>query len=142
MLTFILHSRYNCKYWLHWLVLSIYLSHNYDFFMALQSEPQWKQFFANVGIIDDAISTTYARLFVDNRINKSSLSHMDKDTLTKLGVTVIGHRLSILNHTRVGKTSHPHSMPAVTKASFSTKLITLTPEMTHPQFRKFKLIGM
>ena len=36
--------------------------------------------------------TTYAKLFKDNDFNEQSLAGLDKETLTEMGITVIGHR--------------------------------------------------
>ena len=66
--------------------------------MALrQTEPQWKEFFATAGISDDAQQTAYAQAFVTNGLTETSIPQLDKDTLIELGITSIGHRLSILN---------------------------------------------
>ena len=40
-----------------------------------------------------------------NGVTGSSLSQLDKETLTELGVTVIGHRLSLLNAIKNAVTS-------------------------------------
>ena len=107
--------------------------------MALQTEVQWKEFFRTASISDDATSTTYAKAFFDNGFSELSLPQLDRDTLTAVGVTSIGHQLAILQHIKNGQsgstTTPTHN--SVTKASVSAKLSTLTHEMTKPQFRKF-----
>ena len=103
--------------------------------MALQTEPQWKSFFTAAGITTAATLDTYAKAFVDNQVTENSLSQLDKDALTELGITTIGHRLSILHAIKERVSS---SRPTA-KASVTAKLTPLSSDMTHPQFR---LAGM
>ena len=63
--------------------------------MALQTEAQWKEFFTTASI-SEAASTTYAKTFVDNGFSELSLALLDKATLSEVGITSIGHQLSIL----------------------------------------------
>ena len=64
--------------------------------MALQTEAQWKQFFHSAKITDDTVTTNYAKIFMDNEFTELSLDGLDKETLNEIGITVVGHRLSIL----------------------------------------------
>ena len=112
------------------LILTVYL---FDFNMALQTEPQWKSFFTAAGITTAATLDTYAKAFVDNQFTENRLSQLDKDALTELGITTIGHRLSILHAIKERVSS---SRPTA-KASVTAKLTPLSSDMTHPQFRKF-----
>ena len=90
--------------------------------MALQTEAQWKVFFQTAGISEDETSSTYAKTFKDNGLTETSVPQLDKDTLTELGVTVIGHRLSILQWARTLQQT-PSVRPAtVAKASVTAKL--------------------
>ena len=66
--------------------------------MALRTNAEWKAFFQALGITDDAVSQTYADAFVAGSITEVTLPHLDKATLTELGITVIGHRLLVRNH--------------------------------------------
>ena len=105
--------------------------------MALQTEAQWKEFFKTSGITDDAASTTYAKSFVVNGFNEHSLPQLDKETLTEVGITMIGHKLAIIQ--RASKHTSPSAeSTTVAKASVTAKLSTLTLEMTRPQYRKFQ----
>ena len=115
-----------------------HLSHSSRFFMALQTEAQWKLFFQGARI-NDYLSTTYAKTFVDNGFSELSLSQLDKDTLIELGITTIGHRLSILQCAK-GRGATPTTAPSapVAKASVTAKLTTITHEMTTQQFRKLQ----
>ena len=106
--------------------------------MALRrTEPQWKEFLTSAGITDDAACTTYAQAFVTNGLTETSIPQLDKETLTELGVTTIGHRLSILNLVKSSGTIPLSVATPVAKASVTAKLSELSPDMTHPQFRKF-----
>ena len=107
--------------------------------MALRTEAQWKEFFQSATITDDAVSTDYAKTFTQNSLTELSLEGLDKDTLTELGITVVGHRLSILQCVRKKQQSQqPVTSHSSAKASVTAKLPELTHEMTQPQFRKFQ----
>ena len=117
--------------------------------MALQrvgNEAEWTTFITNAGITDAAKVTAYAKSFVDNGLNETSLPQLDKATLVELGVDVIGHRMSLLtakDNFNVGAASMdtPRATiaPTSAKATVNAKLPTLSPNMTRPQFRKFKI---
>ena len=108
--------------------------------MALRrSEPEWKEFMQSAGITDDERATTYAQKFVEQNLTELSIPALDKETLTELGITAIGDRLSILNLAKASTATIPatRNTPS-TKATVHTKLSTVTLDMTHPQFRKFE----
>ena len=107
--------------------------------MALQTEPQWKEFFQSVGITDDEVSTRYAQSFVGEHITEAALPHLDKATLVELGVTVIGHRTLLLGKIKTDYATTPTQTRA--KASVIAKLPTLTSEMTHAHTANFLMIG-
>ena len=62
----------------------------------LVDEPSWKQFFLDIEI-PETKSTTYASLFARNRITDKTLSSLTVDHLQKLGVTILGDQLAILD---------------------------------------------
>ena len=105
--------------------------------MALRTDAQWKTFFQSAKITDEPKLSDYAKIFVDNSLTELSLEGLDKETLTELGITVVGDRLSIL---QCARNRQPPTTPSTTvaKASVTAKLSTLTHEMTQPQFRKFQ----
>ena len=108
--------------------------------MALRTEPQWKEFLKTAGITNDAKLTTYSKGFVDNGCNEHSLTELDKDSLTEIGVDLLGHRLAILKLAAASK-NQERTLPrptTVAKASVTAHLTTLTLEMTSPQYRKFQ----
>ena len=106
--------------------------------MALQTEAQWKGFFTAAGI-DDTASATYAKSFKDNGCNQHSLPPLNQDALTTLGVTMLGHKLAILQcASKYDSTPSQPQPTTVAKASVTAHLSTLTLEMTRPQFRKFE----
>ena len=98
----------------------------------LQTDKQWREFFPSPGITDDAVKTTYAQAFVTGGITEVTLPHLDKATLTELGVNVIGHRLLIMNHIKTSTET-----AASTKATVNAQLTTLTSDMTQSQYRQF-----
>ena len=121
--------------------------------MALQSDPEstWKKFFLDAGVGSEELRARYTTTFIENGITAASLPLLDKETLIELGVDIIGHRLGILNLAKPIQTAITPGPPQIaqilqstpptptSKASVSAKLPTLTSEMTHPQFRKFKI---
>ena len=105
--------------------------------MALLTEARWEDFFRSASITDEAAST-YAKAFLDNGFSKLSLPLLDKDTLKDVGITTIGHQLSIIQHVKSLSPPTSARTNTVAKASVSAKLSTITHEMTKPQFRKFQ----
>ena len=93
------------------------------------------------GISDDARATRYAQAFVQHNITELSIPALDKDTLTELGVTAIGDRLSILTLTKTTSATATQATSKIpsTKATEQTKISTVTMDMTHhPEFQKFE----
>ena len=103
--------------------------------MALQSEEEWRQFFQEIGIPAEQASQ-YARIFAENRITDALLSELDKPTLKELGITSIGHILSILKYSKPTEETKQAIIESKSKAP-SIKPPKITSEMTKPQFRKF-----
>ena len=93
--------------------------------MALQTEAQWKEFFTTASI-PEAASQTYAKAFFDNGFSELSLPLLDKQTLTEVGITVIGHQLSILQCAKSRTNNTTSITQSSSKASVNTKLMTLT----------------
>uniref|UniRef100_A0A8C0HX25 SAM domain-containing protein n=1 Tax=Balaenoptera musculus TaxID=9771 RepID=A0A8C0HX25_BALMU len=56
---------------------------------------EWIQFFKEAGF-PPGPAVNYAVMFVDNRIQKSTLLHVNKEVMNELGVTVAGHITAIL----------------------------------------------
>ena len=98
----------------------------------LVTEAQWKHLFTSLSF-NDATSTTYAQAFVAANVTDNVLPQLDKETLTELGVTSVGHRLTLLKHV---KSLTP--TPSTTKTTVQTQLTKLTSDMTQSQFRQFE----
>ena len=118
---------------------------HFDFNMALRVEKDWVKFFTTAGILEQN-SKLYAKNFVKNRVNETVLSSLDRNYLQDLGVDAIGDVMVILAHIKTFRNSgnpenHSQSSAPVVPSSKprSAKLPELTSEMTHPQFRKFKI---
>ena len=115
--------------------------------MAHSAKESWVTFLRDAGIPDQE-ANTYAGYLFDNRIT----DHFDlsKDILKDLGITIIGDIIAILKFSQVANQKEPQhaataTAPAV-PASHSTRPKTpaisapqLKSEMTHPEFRKFKI---
>lgn len=115
--------------------------------MALsQSDQDWEKYLRDAGIPEEA-AHQYAKSFTENRMTFEILPSMDRSFLRDLGITVIGDIMKILQH--VSSSSTPDSTtyattnptPSVkpTASHKSAKLPSITSDMTHPQFRKFKI---
>ena len=63
------------------------------------------------------LSRTTQKIFIDNAITELSLEGLDKETLTEIGITVVGHRLSILQCARKRQQPVASSTTPVAKAS-------------------------
>ena len=110
--------------------------------MALQ---QWETYLLDAGIPAEA-ATVYAKSFVDNRITLELLPTIDRAFLRDLGINIIGDIMKILHH---AKTGTPDSTTSINTTLISTtgptashksaRLPTIASDMTHPQFRKFKI---
>ena len=113
--------------------------------LRLDSEPEWTAFFEEAGIpTQDA--TTYAKAFTENRLKASELSDLNMDLLKTLGINAIGDALTIIRHAKSKSTvevqntsSIKSEFPAFKSPSVAAKLSVIPPDMTHPQFRKFRV---
>ena len=112
--------------------------------MVLWVKEDWIQFFIAASIPDDA-ANSYATTFVENCITESLLPQLDRQFFTQLGITIIGDILCILKETEQQQTS-PSSIPPTnitttpsTTTSTPVNPPRVLPEMTHPQFQKFKI---
>ena len=111
--------------------------------MALRSKEDWITLFTTNGIpLEDA--TGYANIFVANRISNTTLTEITKTDLIDLGITVLGDIKTILRLSRpiqtttvtADTTSDPiHSQFMKIPAARPPQIL---PDMTHPQFRKFR----
>ena len=61
-------------------------SYRLDFF------DNWVAFFENAGIPSEA-AETYTASFVENRIGRDMLAHLDREFLRDMGITAIGNTL-------------------------------------------------
>ena len=113
--------------------------------MAHSSLEQWIAFFEYTGIPSDE-SKTYAETFIKNRVRDPS--ELTKEVLQDLGITVIGDILSILKHARIineqEKKPDVSSLNPPLSSDYKyrpTNVVTpqLKSDMTHPEFRKFKV---
>ena len=106
--------------------------------MVLRDSADWQQFFASVGIpYTDCL--TYAENFIKHELTELAIPSIDKDTLLELGVKVLGHRLAILNITKLMQPPQWNDAPITSaKASVSAKLPDIHSEMMNPQFLKLK----
>jgi len=108
-----------------------------------QSAEDWAQYFAAAGI-PNAQSTTYAKLFVDNRIGDPS--DLTKDLLKEIGVTIVGDIIAIMNKSNDSKTGAGTSQlathdtaPSPAAKPQSVNAPQLRSDMTHPEYRKFRV---
>ena len=117
--------------------------------MALQTGSQWTAFFEGGGISQEA-AADYTKIFTENCLTEQELPDIDKDGLRELGITVYGHVLAILRIAKpkqkkedassVSSTSSPaNNHPMYKPPSVATKLPEIPSDMTHPQFRKFRI---
>ena len=101
--------------------------------MAL--EWSWQEWLENAGLAENE-AKTYAKSFADNRVDPSFAPDLTKDLLKEMGVTVIGDIMNIMRY------ASPDTKPRTSHAAHvkpSVKIPELRAEMTHPEFRKFKV---
>ena len=92
--------------------------------MALRNENEWTEFLESAGITDGTILTTYSKAFTDNGFNEHSLTVLDKESLTAIGVTLmLGHQLAILKFAAERQQS-TSVRPTTRKASVTATLST------------------
>ena len=61
----------------------------------MQVKDDWFNFFCNAGIPANTVHT-YAAAFVNNQITETTLTRLNCQYLTELGITIIGDVLTIL----------------------------------------------
>ena len=96
----------------------------------------WKNFMQDAGI-PESDSDTYAQELTTNQISISSAPELTRELLTELKVKSIGHALSIIRHAKHTDTK-PSTQTATAKPA-NVKPPQLSADITHPQFRKFKI---
>ena len=111
--------------------------------MALRSKESWTNFIIAAGIPPEE-SATYANAFVENRLTESSLPELTKEYLKDLGINLIGDIITILKHIQthlqtVNSTNANPTLPRETVVKSNIPPPQLHADMTHPQFRKFKI---
>jgi len=114
--------------------------------MALQKDSEWEAFFCDAGI-PTAAAKQYATTFVENRITGDLLPSMVRQFLCDLEITIVGDIMKMLQHSQTAPSSTPDSSShqtsslttGPTSSHKSAKLPTIHSEMTHPQFRKFRI---
>ena len=104
--------------------------------MALVSK--WTSFLREAGVADASIAA-YAKSLTDNDLLTESAGQLDRDILTEVGITSIGHALAILKHAKKETESESNATACFTKKPPTTKAPTLVADRTRPQFRKFKI---
>ena len=113
--------------------------------LRIDQEPEWAAFFEECGIPTEA-ATTYAKEFKENCLTDNELPDLKMDLLKSLGITAIGHALAILRHAKsksaievVHTPTIKSEYPVFKPPSAAAKLPQIPPDMTHPQFRKFRV---
>ena len=110
--------------------------------MALRSKNDWKRFFAECQIPDSECEN-YSDYMSTNRITDPS--DLSKDLLKELGKTVHGDIISIMKKARIAEATETKQATNLTTTSrtrprpTSVKPPELKSEMTHPEFRKYKI---
>ena len=94
---------------------------------------------------------SYATTLMTNRLTHLDLPDLDKMTLSSFEITVLGDQLAILRLARqsttiqmnqpdsTSNTQQSHPVYRNPSASASVKLPIVTPDMTLPKFRKFRI---
>ena len=114
--------------------------------LPLDTEEQWETFLGEADI-PELEAKQYAKIFKDNRIKAAALPDLNAELLKNLGITVIGDILAIIRHSKAslqpvspGKYEAPAtSVPTFKAPSAAAKLPTISADMTHQQFRKFRV---
>ena len=101
-------------------------------------EDAWTKIFKDAGI-DATDAAKYAKIFVAEKMSRGAINQLDRALLTEMGITVIGHSLAIL---RINKVEAEYVIPPVkttTAKPPAAKAPSLTADITHQQFWKFKV---
>ena len=112
--------------------------------MALRSKSDWNRFFTECNIPDPE-RENYANIMSTNRITDPS--DLTRDLLKELSITIVGDVISIMKKAKVTDQTETDTKQAtnLTTASkprprpTSVKPPELKSEMTHPEFRKYKI---
>ena len=102
-------------------------------------EDAWTKIFTDAGI-DATDGAKYAKIFVSQKMSRGAINQLDRALLTEMGINVIGHSLAIL---RINKVKAEDVIPPVKTTTAAkppaAKAPSLTADITHQQFRKFKV---
>ena len=96
---------------------------------------KWSDLLKGVGI-DDTAAETYASKLHDSGITDTNIEMVDRDMLQELGVTKLGHQLSIMKLAK-RRTSTPVTNATTPSKLDATKAPQLKSDMTPQLFRKF-----
>ena len=94
----------------------------------------WETTLIRVGI-EKKSAKDYAKLLDDNGINNDNIDMLNRELLKEIGITIMGHQISIL---KLGKKNESPSHQATASVA-SARAPRLRTEMTEQQFRKFKI---
>ena len=108
--------------------------------MALRNKDDWKRFFVESDIPGTECEN-YAEIMASNRITDPS--DLTRDLLKELGVTVAGDIISIMKKATITDQADTKRATNLTSTSrprpTSVKPPELKSEMTHPEFRKYRI---
>ena len=96
---------------------------------------EWETTLKGVGI-DAKTAKDYAKLFEENCITLSNRDMLDKDTLKELGITILGHQMSILKIAKKPVAPDQNLQTSTPVRVATAKAPCLRTEMTPQQFRK------
>ena len=99
---------------------------------------EWETTLKGVGI-DAKNAKDYAKLFEENCITPSNRDMLDKDTLKELGITILGHQMSILKIAKKPVAPDQNLQTSTPVRVATAKAPCLRTEMTPQQFRKFTI---
>ena len=102
----------------------------------LKEKTAWEAFF-HAAAIPATECTKYAEIMHSNRITDPA--DLNKELLKELGITVAGDIISILKAMKEQKPNLPTDSSASRPRPTSVKAPELKSEMTHPEFRKYKI---
>ena len=108
----------------------------------LRTEKDWEILFQKAGIAEDS-SKTYAKSFKNNRVTDLLFPELTKELVNDLGKTIMDDILIILQQAK--KSSSKNTVetriksPAFTVKPPADKLLLITSDVAHPQFRKFRI---
>ena len=104
-------------------------------FFSMASAEIWMTFMINAGI-PEKHAKEYSDIFAAQSMSIDTVTELDRDTLTELGVATIGHALSILKHAKKADIKPAKSLGMKTAAPKPPQLVA---DLTRPQFRKFRI---